>query len=82
MKFNKNQTREIIRLNIILNRKKLNITQSELGDMVGLKKTTVASWEQGLCSPTIETLIELLDIFNMDFYEFTGLEAPNKELQR
>lgn len=65
--------REIIRLNIILNRKELNMTQKELGSKLGLKKNTVASWEQGLSTPNIDTLVMMLDLFDVDFYDFVGI---------
>lgn len=66
--------RETIRLNIIAKRKELNMTQTELATKVGLKKNSIASWEQGLSSPDIDTIAILLKLFNMDFYEFTGIE--------
>lgn len=68
--------RETMRLNIIENRKAQGWSQEELADLVGLKKTTVASWEQGLSSPDIDTIAILLKLFNMSFYDFTGIEEP------
>ena len=65
--------RETIRLNIIKKRKELNMTQSELAKAVHLKKNTIASWEQGLSSPDIDTIAVLIKLFNMDLYEFTGI---------
>lgn len=66
--------RESMRLNIIAKRKELSMSQEDLAREVGLKKTTVASWEQGLSSPDIDTIAKLLKLFNMDFYDFTGIE--------
>lgn len=65
--------RETMRKNIIAKRQELNLTQTELAEKVGLKKNTVASWEQGLSSPDIDTIAVLLNLFEMDFYEFTGI---------
>lgn len=73
MKNKETTIRETMRLNIISKRKDLGLTQTELGEKVALKKNTVASWEQGLSSPDIDTVAKLLDIFGMDFYEFTGI---------
>ena len=73
MKNKETAIRETIRLNIIRKRKELNMTQSELASAVGLKKNTIASWEQGLSSPDIDTIAILLKLFDMDFYEFTGI---------
>ena len=66
--------RETMRLNIIKKRKELNLNQTQLANLVGLKKNTVASWEQGLASPDIDTIALLLDLFQIDFYEFTGVK--------
>lgn len=72
-------TREVIRLNIIMKRKEAGWTQAELAERVGFKKNTVASWEQGLSTPNVETIIKLLDLFNMNFYEFTGTKCVKNE---
>ena len=74
MKNKETAIRETIRLNIIAKRKELNLTQSELAAKVGLKKNTIASWEQGLSSPDIDTIVVLLKLFDMTFYEFTGID--------
>lgn len=66
--------RETIRLNIISKRNELGMTQTELANAVGLKKNTIASWEQGLSSPDIDTIAKLLKIFDVDIYDFTGIE--------
>ena len=66
--------RETIRLNIIAKRKELNLTQTGLANIVGSKKNTIASWEQGLSTPDIDTIAILLKLFDMTFYEFTGID--------
>ena len=68
--------RETIRLNIISKRKELGMTQTELASAVGLKKNSIASWEQGLSSPDIDTIAKLLKLFDMDIYDFTGIQRP------
>lgn len=40
-------------------RKEKGITQTDVGKIVGKGKTAVASWEQGLTIPDIETLYRL-----------------------
>ena len=74
MKNKETAIRETMRLNIINKRKELNLTQSELAAKVNLKKNTIASWEQGLSSPDIDTIVLLLKLFDMNFYEFTGID--------
>ena len=67
---NKDTTiRETIRLNIISNRKRMKMRQIDLAQYLGIKKNTVASWEQGLSTPDIDTICALLKLFEMDFYE-------------
>lgn len=80
MKNKDTEVRENIRLNIIKKRKEKHMTQKELAEYVNLKKNSVASWEQGLSSPDIDTMVQLLDLFEMDFYDFTGIERkPDAE---
>lgn len=65
--------KETIRRNIISKRKELNLTQTDLANKIGSKKNTIASWEQGLASPDIDTIAQLIKVFDMDIYEFTGI---------
>ena len=74
MKFKETAIRETIRLNIVKKRNELGMTQTDLANAVGLKKNTVGSWEQGYSTPDIDTIVILLKIFNMDFYDFTGID--------
>ena len=69
--------RDNIQKNIIRKRNELNLTQKELADKLGLKLTTISSWERGVSSPDIETLIMLCDIFNMSLSEMYGVERGN-----
>lgn len=75
MKNKETAIREAMRLNIITKRKELKMTQNDLAQYVGLKKNTVSSWEQGLSSPDIDTVVKLMGLFKMDFYTFTGLNG-------
>lgn len=77
MKNKETVIRETMRLNIINKRKELNMTQTDLATAVNLKKNTIASWEQGLSSPDIDTIAILLRLFDMDFYDFTGIDRNN-----
>lgn len=44
-------------------RTKRNLTQTELGKVVGKSKTAVASWEQGLSMPDVATLYQLAQYY-------------------
>ena len=72
MKNKESTIREAMRLNIITNRKRLKMRQIDLANELGIKKNTVASWEQGLSSPDIDTIVKLYKLFEMDFYDFIG----------
>lgn len=51
--------RESIRKRLIQCRTDNNLTQTEIGKVVGKSKNAVASWEQGLSLPDIMTLYRL-----------------------
>lgn len=44
-----------------------NLTQTELGEIVGKSKTAIASWEQGLSMPDVVTMIKLARFYNKPF---------------
>lgn len=46
-------------------RKSKNISQSELGKVLGVTGQTVLNWESGIYEPNIENLIKLADYFNV-----------------
>lgn len=46
-------------------RKKYNYTQSELADIIGINRATVAGYETGRKQPNFETLIKIADAFNV-----------------
>lgn len=51
--------RDSVRQTLIECRKERGLTQTQVGEIVGKTKTAVASWEQGLTIPDIETLYRL-----------------------
>jgi len=63
------EIRDTIRNRLIECRKEFKLTQAQVGELVGKKKTTVASWEQGQTVPGIETLYRLATYYNksLDF---------------
>lgn len=46
-------------------RRKQNISQSQLGEILGVTGQTVLNWENGIYEPKIEHLIKLADYFNV-----------------
>lgn len=53
-----------VKNNLIYFRKEKGKTQLEVADDLGLKVTTVASWEQGKSLPSIQTLYRLSLYYN------------------
>ena len=50
-------------------RKNKNLTQQELGDILGVSKVSICGYENGTRVPTLENFIQLLDVLevNPDF---------------
>lgn len=48
------------------------LSQKEFGDLIGVRNTTISSWERGISVPSIETLMELSQVLNVPLKEFTG----------
>ena len=68
------EVRAIIRNRLIECRIEANLTQKEVGDIVGQKPTTVASWEQGMSLPDIETLYNLTKYYGKSLKYMFGEE--------
>ncbi len=42
-----------------------NLTQTELGNMIGVKKSTISCYENGVRVPSLEHLIDIIHIFGI-----------------
>lgn len=69
--------KENISNNIVFYRKKAGLTQSQLAEKLGVKTTTVSTWERGASSPDIETLYDICKIFSVSLDEMYGVTAEN-----
>ena len=67
--------------NIQLNRKRLDISQEDLGKMMYVSRQTVSMWEKGKTVPTIDNLILLSEIFSISVDELLKGKTsdPTKE---
>lgn len=60
-----------------------NLTQTNLADILGIAKTTLAAYEQGKSEPSIDTIIKLADFFNVSIdylLGHTNIKSPNVEI--
>lgn len=69
--------KENIAKNISYYRKRLKLTQSELAEKLGVRTTTVSTWERGASSPDIETLYSICKILKVSLDEIYGSVPPN-----
>ena len=78
---NSNQMDTTIRKNIQANiskyRKKSGLSQAELAQKIGVKNSTVSSWERGANAPDIETLFSICKLFNVTVADMFGCDTVN-----
>lgn len=60
-------------------RKKLSLSQEELGQKLLVSRQTVSLWENGQTAPTIDNLIRLREIFGVSVDELLGCETETAE---
>ena len=64
---------------IVALRKQNKLTQEKVGEMVNMSQRTVANWESGERLPSIQTLIELSEKFNVSVDYLLGCtDNPDK----
>lgn len=71
------ETREKIRNILIECRTQRELTQTEVGKVVGKSKNAVASWEQGLSLPDVVTLYRLAKYYGKSIDYMYGMESDN-----
>jgi transcriptional regulator with XRE-family HTH domain len=55
-------------------RKEKNLTQEELGSMVGKKQNQISEWENGSIKPTPEDIINICKVLDISITNFFGIE--------
>lgn len=56
-------------------RKQSNMTQQELGDIINVTKVSICCYEKGTRIPSLETLIDLSNLFKVDLDYLIGNDA-------
>lgn len=67
--------RKNIQANIAKYRKKSGLSQAELAQKIGVKNSTVSSWERGANAPDIETLFSICKLFNVTVADMFGCDT-------
>ncbi|MDE6691731.1 MAG: helix-turn-helix transcriptional regulator [Clostridia bacterium] len=60
-------------------RKKLNLTQKDLGEKLNVSPQAVSKWENGQAEPDASTIIKLCEIFRISTDELLGNTPPAEE---
>ncbi len=61
-------------------RKKLNLTQKDLGEKLNVSAQAVSKWENGQAEPDASTIIKLCEIFRISTDELLGNTPPAEEV--
>ena len=61
-------------LNLMLERKKKKMTQSDLAKEIGVSRVSVARWETGESYPSISILLQLSEFFEVSVDYLLGKE--------
>ncbi len=62
-------------------RKKFNLTQQEIADILGIDRSTYTFYEAGKSTPSKENIVKLCDIFNVTVGYLFGVEKNCPELK-
>lgn len=68
-----NIIRENIRQALINLRNERGYTQAELGELIGIKENTIGAWEQGHSLPSLVTLYNLSQLYNVPLERLYGI---------
>lgn len=72
--------KENIQKNMVFYRKRSNVTQKGLADLIGSAATTVSGWERGVSTPDIDTLCAICNALNVNLYDMCGIIEENMNL--
>ena len=69
--------REEVAKNLLYFRKKSGLSQKEFAEKLGVRNSTVSTWENGKNSIDIETLFRACDILHVTIYDMYGKYADS-----
>lgn len=57
-------------------RTKLNMSQGDLADALGVSRQSVSKWENGNATPDLDKLVKLSELFGITLDELVGRDSP------
>jgi len=71
--------REEISKNLLFYRRRSGLSQKQFAEKLGVRSSTVSSWENGNNSVDIETLFKVCDILNVTIFDMYGKYANSSD---
>ena len=71
-------TSDVLKLNIRYLRKKMNLSQEELANAIGLNRGNIASYESGTAEPKIANLVKMSKLFSVPLADLTETKICEK----
>ena len=59
-------------------RKKKGMTQADLAEIIGVKRTVISKYESGMISPSVDTLVRISEVLGVSIVELLGLRINDK----
>lgn len=69
-----NNERDFFRMNMRYLRKKMHLTQRELGERLGRSESCIGCWETGYRSPAVEDVIQVAKFFGVPIQDMLSKE--------
>lgn len=63
-------------------REELELTQKELGNILGVNITTISKWELGYDTITLKRLVKFCNLYNYSLDYVCGLSKNNKKYNK
>lgn len=70
---------EIFSKNMHRLRREKKLSQEQLAQMIGVKKITLAAWEQGRNRPSLGRAVDIANALGVNLEEMCGVKAPSEK---
>lgn len=54
---------------------KLGLTQTELGNLIGVSKVSICGYETGVRTPRMDILLKIINVLKIDLEEVLGIDS-------